>query len=106
MSYIQERELQSRFSLSNGQMRSPYRFKNVRWYLNGEYFGCGDLIDSDIERIAMCLDNGELFEGFNEHHGGAFQQTTFPYIRIVGGRSTISFPLQENYDQRRNAQSF
>lgn len=75
-------EIQTRFELFNGQFFAWYRYKNLQWFLDGVYIGFGDLRDEDILRIAVTLEDGEVFVGWNEHHGSPVQQTNTPMVRI------------------------
>ena len=71
-----------RFGLRNGMFFATYRLKNQIWKLDGFEFGFGDLREEDIFRIQYELVTGEVFEGFNEHHGSDFQQRKNPMIII------------------------
>ncbi|MCA9367098.1 hypothetical protein KC887_02395 [Candidatus Kaiserbacteria bacterium] len=72
-----------RFGLMNGQFYAYYRYKNLRWFLNDTEFGYGDLTDNQILNISENLGEGEVFRGYNEHHGTRFQQTHLPYLEIT-----------------------
>ena len=74
--------LRNRFGLSDGKIASPYTYKNLHWELDGLFFGYGDISPEDVFRIQNHLENGEVFQGWNEHHQSAWQQTKFPMIRI------------------------
>jgi hypothetical protein len=77
--------LRNRFGLSQGQIATPYTYKNLWWELDGEFFGYGDISPEDVFRIQNHLENGEIFQGWNEHHQSAWQQTKYPMIRIKMG---------------------
>lgn len=72
-----------RFVLKNGQFFAYYRYKNLQWELNGEFFGYGDLRDDDLIRIQEELSEYETFKGWNEHHGTEWQQTDIPMVVIT-----------------------
>lgn len=83
-------EVADRFGLRHGQLWAEYKLKNQQWFLNGKKIGFGDLRTSDILRISNTLEEGEVFEGFNEHHGGQFQQRENPMVTIK--LHNIDFP--------------
>lgn len=80
----------NRFYIRNGQFFGLYRFKNLWWHLNGECFGYGDLRTDDILRIKDELLEGEIFEGFNAHHGTNLQQRKTPVVVIT--KDSVSYP--------------
>lgn len=75
-------EICKRFHLRDGVFWGEYRHKNLHWFLNDKRFGFGDLRDSDIQIIHMALEPGEVFKGYNEHHGSSFMQRENPVIEI------------------------
>jgi len=75
-------EALNRFDLHNGQFYGTYKYKNLQWELNGISIGFGDLTEDQILHIATCLEEGERFVGWNENHGGPWQQGDTPMIRI------------------------
>lgn len=85
-------DLLKRFGLSNGQMRTPYAHKNLKWEFNGEMFAWGDLDAYDIARIQKHLEGG-TFVGWNEHHGSRWQQCEEPIIVIA--EKLIHYPRKE-----------
>lgn len=84
-----------RFGLHDGQFFGHYRYKNLQWFSDGTYIGYGDLRNEDIDRIQQNLHDGEVFEGFNEHHGTEWQQTSTPMVRITTDRVMHRAEIQE-----------
>lgn len=80
---VPDRPLCERFELHNGQIRYPDTYHNALWFLNGTYFGMGDLSHEDIGRITRLLLPGETFDAYNEHHGSDWQQMPGPYFTIT-----------------------
>lgn len=76
-------QLCERFGLRHGQFFAHYRYKNLQWALNGEFFGYGDLRDGDLIRIQESLADDETFVGWNEHHGTDWQQTSMPMVIVT-----------------------
>lgn len=76
-------EMRERFGLRHGQFFAFYRYKNLQWELNGEFFGYGDLRDDDIIRIQEALTEDETFIGWNEHHMTNWHQTDIPMVVIT-----------------------
>lgn len=76
-------DMLKRFNLRNGQFFAYYAYKNLQWFLNGVHIGFGDLRDDDILHIAVTLEDGEEFVGWNEHHGTQWQQTDLPMLKIA-----------------------
>lgn len=83
-----------RFGLKDGQFFAVNRKKNLQWVLNEEPFGFGDLRDEDIQRIQGDLSKGEIFKGFNEHHGTEFQQRKNPVVIIVADGHSFPDPIR------------
>ena len=81
-------DLSKRFELSDGQIRGDDGYRNLWWELNGMFFGFGDISRTDILNIAAKLAPDDIFQGWNQHHGSEFQQTTVPMVRIEFGRIT------------------
>lgn len=87
------RQTEMRFGFHHGQFFSEYLYKNLHWVLDGETIGFGDIREKDVATLIDTLNAGEVFEGFNEHHGTRFQQTPRAMIMIMDG--VISFPYKE-----------
>jgi hypothetical protein len=91
------RRFEALFGLTNGQMRTPYYYKNIRMTLTvlGDHhqFCYGDMVRADFERIRDALQPGQEFLGWNEHQGSDWQQTDLPLIRIT--HDSITFPAHE-----------
>lgn len=77
------RAWRQRFGLTDAQIVDVYVYKNLWWELDGEFFGYGDLSAGDIQKIQTRLEDGEVFQGWNEHHKSEWQQTDYPMIRIT-----------------------
>ena len=84
---------ETRFGMHHGQFFGEYMFKNLHWVLDGNVIGFGDLRQVDISALLNNLKPGEVFEGFNEHHGSQFQQTDHAMVKITDG--VISFPVRD-----------
>jgi hypothetical protein len=82
-----------RFGLFDGQFYVYQEHENLQWFLNGERFGFGDLTSEQVHTIQESLNEGEVFEGFNEHHGTEFQQTDHAIICIT--HDEIHYPSRE-----------
>jgi hypothetical protein len=82
-----------RFQLNSGQFFGLYLFKNLWWVLNDITIGYGDLRAKDLDNIQMHLVDGEIFLGWNEHHGSDFQQTSYPTVQIT--KDKISYPRRD-----------
>jgi hypothetical protein len=82
-----------RFRLRDGRVLADYEFKNLWWVLDGVTIGYGDLDRSDIEHIQYQLNEGEVFIGWNEHHGTDFQQVKEPMVRIT--KNNITYPHKD-----------
>lgn len=54
------RELRDRFDIQSGGMRTPYRYKNLNWYMNDQWFCFSDIGEEDIDRIVAELKEGEV----------------------------------------------
>lgn len=72
-----------RFGLLNGDFFSDSRYTNLWWYLGDKKIGYGDLRSKDIFRIQERLVEGEVFRGYNQHHGSRMQQQENEVIRIT-----------------------
>lgn len=83
-----------RFGLMHGQFFAENIYKNLFWVLDGKTIGYGDLRAQDLTLILDNLKPGEVFEGFNEHHGSQWQQTPHAMVKIADG--VISFPNHES----------
>lgn len=83
-----------RFGLHHGQFFAENLYNNLFWVLDGETIGYGDIRMQDLAQILNNLKAGEVFEGFNEHHGSEFQQTEHAMIKVTDG--VISFPNHES----------
>lgn len=75
-------EMCNRFGLRNGQFFANYACKNVWWELDGEFFGYGDLSAENVFELQRRLEEGEVFQAWNEHHMTDWQQTDTPMLRI------------------------
>lgn len=93
-------ELRERFALRNGQFFGHYRYKNLQWELNGQFFGFGDLRDQDIIRIQEELAPDETFIGWNEHHGTDWQQTEVPMVLITNTNIMFRKELVEEWSNK------
>jgi hypothetical protein len=92
--------LQNRFGLRDAQFFARYIYKNLWWEVDGKFFGFGDITSADVFRIQNRLDNGEIFQGWNEHHGTDWQQTNVPMIRIEKGNIMMHVDLVAEEKER------
>lgn len=83
MNADRQQEVRKRFYLNNDAIWHDARFTNLQWTLNGERFGQGDIREKDMRIIQGCLEEGETFEGWNQHHGGPHQQCEQPMVRVT-----------------------
>ena len=90
--------IRERLGLRDGQFFAYFINKNLIWTLNGERFGFGDIRIEDVGRIREGLNENEVFEGWNEHHGTRWQQTDVPMVRITS--ELVTYP-HRNKAQRR-----
>lgn len=93
MEFTTDHDICKRFGLNHGQFFSDYNLKNVRWFLNGQSIGFGDLRSKDILRISEELKENEVFEGYNEHHMSPWMTRENPVIRI--DHENVEFPEVE-----------
>lgn len=97
-------QLRKELGLQDGQMRTPYDYKNLWWSFNGGLtaFGYGDMNQADFNWIReWILGNNPslIFTGWNEHHDTSTQQTTHPMVRIT--RDGITHPHREMWNAQR-----
>lgn len=94
-------DLCARMLLKHGQMRDPNVYHNLWWSFNygGVAFGHGDLDRDDMVHILDYVGHPShevpiIFTGWNEFHGGKWQNTAYPmvHISLKGG---ITLPHRE-----------
>jgi len=96
-------ELRERFKVTNGQVLTPHKYKNLNWYLAkdvvnrndpGEWFNFGDIDEIAISVLPHALKPGEfLVLGWKDQG---------PDTRDEGDISLILSPSGVLYDRRRD----
>lgn len=102
MNFNPRKELCAQMGLStNGQIRTPYIYKNLWWVVEGQNsaFGQGDLDTNDVERMLNYLEHPShpqdmVILCWDEHHGTKWQRTVYPMIRI----SRVDHITYPNYE--------
>jgi hypothetical protein len=103
------KELRARFKIHNGQVLTPYKYKNLNWYLAkdvvnrndpGEWFNFGDVDEILISLLPKRLQPGEfLVLGWKDLGPNDLQDDTFGN---GGGVWLVISPSGILYDVRRD----
>lgn len=80
---LPNKEICLRLGLHHQAIWADYEHKNLHWFIGAQKIGFGDLLEADFRRIQDGLEEGEVFEGYNEHHMSRFMQFENPVVRIT-----------------------